>query len=350
MNFDLLMASIGVGFFTILILTPSSVGWYLWIMPFLVIHQINSNLRSISLVAIFTFFFLGLAPMMSPGVAFPFFNFDVTGLSGSINEYFPNRILSLWQTGLWALGTILTWRLIREGIGGNDFFRFTRKPLVIGIAGDSGSGKDTLSKSLIQLFGSDSVTHISGDDYHLWDRDAPIWKHMTHLNPRANDLVSLCGDISSLIKGKPTHRPTYDHSTGRFTSPKTLQERDIITVSGLHTLSSKILYDQYDISIYLDMDDDLRCYFKLVRDVNERSHSLKSVLETMEKRRPDSEKFIKPQASNADLIFRLYPVNRDDLNANDHSNISTIRLGVHVMLRKNLYYDEKFLVVVHFLH
>ena len=340
MNFELLMASIGVGFFTILILTPSSVGWYLWIMPFLVFHQINSNLRSITLVAIFTFFFLGLAPVMSLGVTLPVLNLDLTGLSGRINELIPNRILSLWQTGLWAFGTILTWRLIREGIGGNDFFRFTRKPLVIGIAGDSGSGKDTLSKSLIQLFGSDSVTHISGDDYHLWDRDAPIWQHMTHLNPRANDLLSLHGDISSLIKGKPTQRPTYDHTTGRFTSPRKLQERDIIIVSGLHALSSKILYHQYDVSIFLDMEDDLRSYFKLVRDVNERSHSRKSVMETMEKRRPDSEKFIKPQASNADLIFRLYSVNRDDLNANDHKNISTISLGLHVTLRKNLYYDE----------
>ena len=58
----------------------------------------------------------------------------------------------------------------------------TRRPFVIGISGDSGSGKDTFANSIEGLFGKHSVTKLSGDDYHLWDRKKPIWQAMTHLN------------------------------------------------------------------------------------------------------------------------------------------------------------------------
>ena len=83
----------------------------------------------------------------------------------------------------------------------NLFFRLSRKPFVIGIAGDSGSGKDTLNDAITDLFGTNAVASLSGDDYHLWDRNKPSWQAMTHLNPMANDLERYANDLVSLIDG-----------------------------------------------------------------------------------------------------------------------------------------------------
>ena len=73
-----------------------------------------------------------------------------------------------------AVGIILAVRIWREMVSRNDYFRLSRKPLVIGIAGDSGAGKKTLSNALVGLFGNHSVTMLNGDNYHRWDREKPI--------------------------------------------------------------------------------------------------------------------------------------------------------------------------------
>jgi hypothetical protein len=72
----------------------------------------------------------------------------------------------------------------------------------IGIAGDSGAGKDTLSNALEGLFGEYSVTKISGDNYHLYSRGEPVWDLITHLNPKANDLKKSSSDLATLISRK----------------------------------------------------------------------------------------------------------------------------------------------------
>ena len=99
----------------------------------------------------------------------------------------------------------------------NDFFRLSRKPFVIGISGDSSSGKDTLANSIIDFFGKHSVVKHSGDDYHHWDRNENMWQVMTHINPKANDLERYYKDLISLIDGKNIKVTQYDHFIGKIT-------------------------------------------------------------------------------------------------------------------------------------
>ena len=87
-----------------------------------------------------------------------------------------NHTSSLLHTIMVATGIILAMRILRETVSRNDYFRLSRKPFAIGISGDSGSGKDILSEAIQGLFGKHSVTTLSGDDYHLWDRQKPIWQ------------------------------------------------------------------------------------------------------------------------------------------------------------------------------
>jgi uridine kinase len=238
------------------------------------------------------------------------------------------RLISLTHTALVATGIVLAIRIWRETVIRNDFFRLSRKPFVVGVAGDSGAGKDTFANAVAGLFGAHSVAAISGDDYHLWDRHQPMWQVMTHINPAANDLESFAKNLVSLTDGRSIAACHYDHDTGKMSRPFTMRSNDIIIASGLHALYLPILRECYDLSIYLDIDEELRTYFKIQRDVNKRGYTIERVLDALAKRKPDSEKFIHPQAAFADLIFSLRPIHSSFLLNASEKNSPRLKLVV----------------------
>ena len=307
LNFDLFQASTGMAFLLIVLMTPGSPGWVVWSIPFLVMYQAMSGRIAVGLVGLFSGLYVLSTLLATP----------LHGAQGQVLEV--GRVLqlpgvagghaaSLLQTAMVALGIVLAMRLGREAISSNDFFRLSRKPFVIGIAGDSGAGKDSFAESITRLFGQHSVVSLSGDDYHLWDRQKPMWQVMTHLNPMANDLESYANDVMALSDGKRIHSRHYDHQTGKMSKPMDIASNDFILASGLHALYLPQLRDCYSLKIFLDIDEDLRRYFKIRRDVSQRGHTLERVLGSFQKREPDSERFIRPQAAHADLIFSLQPI------------------------------------------
>jgi len=313
MNFELFNTITGITFLLVVLLTPASLGWFIWLLPLLVGYQVSGDRPAIYLTSLFStlyvlsaILFVGMQ-QLSPQIDLLV---PVLGLQSIISgiQLKNLRLASLAHTALVATGIILTVRIWRETVIRNDFFRLSRKPFVIGVAGDSGSGKDTFSNAIADLFGSHSVAAISGDDYHLWDRHQPMWQVMTHINPSANDLESFAKNLVSLTDGRSVQASRYDHDTGKMSKQFTVRSNDIIIASGLHALYLPILRECYDLKIYLDIDEDLRAYFKIQRDVNQRGYARERVLEALEKRKPDSEKFIKPQATYADLIFGLCPL------------------------------------------
>jgi len=236
--------------------------------------------------------------------------FHVPGQLGS-------HTASLLHTGMVVIGLVLAIRIWREAVSRNDFFRLSRKPFVVGVAGDSGAGKDTFADAITVLFGAHSVVKLSRDDYHLWDRQKPMWQVMTHLNPMANDLEGFCNDLVSLTDGKSVFSRHYDHQTGRMSKPFQIDSNDFIIASGLHALYLPILRECYNLKIYLDIDEGLRRHFKLKRDVQQRGHTVERVLGSVEKREPDSERFIRPQSNYADLILSLQPIRSRIIDVRD---------------------------------
>jgi uridine kinase len=219
-----------------------------------------------------------------------------------------SRAASIVHTAMVAAGIILALRIWHETVRRNDYFRLSQKPFVIGIAGDSGSGKDTFSDAIKGLFGAHSVSTLSGDDYHLWDRQRPMWQVMTHLNPVANDLEGFADDLVALTDGKSIRSGHYNHQSGRMSRPSWVKSNDIIIASGLHALYLPILRECYNLSIYLDIDEGLRRHFKLQRDSGVRGHPVERVLASFERREPDAVRFIRPQAAHADLVLSLQPI------------------------------------------
>lgn len=333
MNFELFNAILGIAFLLVVLLTPASLGWFIWILPLLVSYQVHGDRTAIYITSIFSALYV-FSAFLFVGSQQINLVMQALGLYANLDQQVNNagwinsRLASLTHTALVATGIVLAIRIWRETVIRNDFFRLSRKPFVIGVAGDSGAGKDTFTNAISGLFGPHSVATISGDDYHLWDRHQPMWQVMTHINPAANDLESFAKNLVSLTDGRSVQASHYDHSTGKMSRPFTVQSNDIIIASGLHALYLPILRECYDLSIYLDIDEGLRTYFKIQRDVNTRGYTIEQVLDTLAKRKPDSEKFIKPQANFADLIFSLRPINPDILNDANESNHPRLKLVV----------------------
>ena len=305
MNFELFNAILGMAFLLVVLLTPASPGWFIWILPLLVSYQVSGDRAAIYITSLFSLLYVLSAILFTGAVQLDL----IMHAPGINNLSLPNsRLISLTHTALVATGIVLAVRIWRETVSRNDFFRLSRKPFVIGVAGDSGAGKDTFANAINVLFGAHSVAAISGDDYHLWDRHQPMWQVMTHINPAANDLETFAKNLVSLTDGRSIQASHYDHDTGKMSRPFTVRSNDIIIASGLHALYLPILRECYDLSIYLDIDEGLRTYFKVQRDVNQRGYTIERVLDALAKRKPDSEKFIKPQAAYADLIFSLRPI------------------------------------------
>ncbi|OSM02286.1 putative Phosphoribulokinase/uridine kinase [Magnetofaba australis IT-1] len=345
-NFDLLAAAIGGGFMVLLVLTPASVGWYYWTLPFLVIHQLRAGLTGMILVGGFSLLFLLLAPATSPGANLALLGWDLSHTDVTLRAALPERWLSLLQTGLTASALLLCWQMYRVGITGNDYFRLSRQPLLLGIAGDSGSGKDSLAHAIGGLFGEASVVNVSGDDYHLWDRYAPMWKALTHLNPRANNLMAFCGDVLKLLDGQPIRCRHYDHASGRFTAPQPVADNDVIIASGLHALYTPALRQRCDVRIFLDMDADLRRYFKIRRDVTQRGKGLEETLADIARREPDAAQYVRPQMAHAQLVFTLQAARPEDVRLPEQSapqgsgRRKKLPLKLRALLRDTLYHED----------
>jgi uridine kinase len=318
-NFELFQATLGIAFLTIVLLTPASPGWFIWCLPLLLYFQVVGGKKAFFLCTTFSLIFV-LSNLVNTGAGqIPLF----------VNLLPMTKIGSLLHTFLVATGIVLIALIWKKTIGENDYFRLSRKPFVIGISGDSGSGKDTLSNAIAEVFGKHSVTTLSGDDYHLWDRHKPLWQVMTHLNPMANDLESFSNDLVNLSAGKSINSRHYNHTTGKLTTGTNQVSNDIIIASGLHTLHLPILRDRIDLKIFLNIDEDLRRRLKIERDVGERGHSKEKVLESIEKRVEDGEKFIRPQMQHADLCLSLSPVNPSQIR--DYSQkIQSIGLKVSI--------------------
>lgn len=115
------------------------------------------------------------------------------------------------------------------------------KPLLIGIAGDSATGKSTLSQVISEMLNED-IWLLEGDAYHKWERKNKKWKKFTHLNFRANYLNKQVWEMRRLKSGKKIKLIGYDHSWGEFTSKKTVYPKNHIIINGLHTLYLKKSY------------------------------------------------------------------------------------------------------------
>ncbi len=307
-SFSLLLAVTGIAFSVVVLLTPASVGWHLWLLPFFPSQTSEERWPGYLLMATFFLLVTGMHLFVSQGAALAV-SPDVQLLPWSyLDPPVTPHLRSLWMTLVTATGIIVVLRILRDGVANNDHYRLSRKPLAVCIGGDSSAGKDTLSTALTGLFGTHSVVPLSGDDYHAWDRKGRLWKAMTHLNPRANDLLRFARDVQALLGGRSIMSYHYDHETGRFDSGKRVPANDVLIVSGLHALYVREIYTRADVAVFLDPDEDLRRAWKVLRDTERRDSSPKKAWLSIESRMMEAKRFIHPQRKHADIVLKVLPV------------------------------------------
>ncbi len=306
----------------------------MWAVPLLVVYQLTSDRTAVLLAAGFSALFV-LYTLLS----IPLMPLTLGHLAALDNAELlgPFRAqIGLVQTGMVAFGVIFAARIVRERTAQSDVYRFSRRPYLIGIGGDSGSGKDTLVTALTGLFGSAAVTHVSGDNYHLWDRHQPMWKVMTHLNPLANDLERFTHDVLALAQRRAVRARHYDHAVGKMSHLERVESNDVVLCSGLHALYAPTLLRAYQLSIFLDIDEGLRRHFKVQRDVHQRGHTLERVLGSIAKREGDATRYIHPQARQADLVFAVQPVSPEGMRLDGAPTPQQPRLQLLVRARHQL--------------
>jgi len=315
-NFNLFFITTGVAFAAVVFTTSFEAGWFIWLVPCLVFFQATAGGLAIISVHILSLIYV-LNLILNQTIKLKYFTSENLLNTLSFGYETSNIDLSIFQTLLTATGIIIITKMIRDTVTKNDYFRLSKKPFAIGIAGDSGSGKDTLVKSIINLVGKSSAVSISVDDYHNWDRQKPIWKFMTHLNPLMNNLEKLDKDILLLLDSKSITKTEYNHQSGQKELPVRVKSKSFILVSGLHSFYLPRTRESFDLKIFLDIDEDLRRFFKLKRDVLERGHNKENVLKYIGDRVEDSKKFIQPQLEYADLTLTLKH-QKSDINILDN--------------------------------
>ncbi len=180
-----------------------------------------------------------------------------------------------------------------------------KRPFIIGVAGDSGSGKTTFTKIISIILGPSRVSTITLDDYHRYDRKERAELSITPLHPDANRFDRLASDVAALKRGETIQKPVYNHSNGTFDPDIPFSPKQIIILEGLHPLFTEELREMIDLSIFVDPDADVKYAWKIRRDVGERGHSREAVLEEIQRREPDYEKYVAFQRQYADYVIRI---------------------------------------------
>lgn len=177
--------------------------------------------------------------------------------------------------------------------------------MLLGLAGDSASGKSTLSRGIEYVLGAERVGRVCTDDYHRFDRAARAARGVTPLTPDANRMDLMAEHLRALAGGRSVTKPTYDHHTGSFGPEEHLEPNEIVIVEGLLPLTDTATRDALDVTVFLEPEEELRSRWKLERDVFERGYLPAQVVAELKRRRPDAERYVHPQREHADIVIRF---------------------------------------------
>ncbi len=181
------------------------------------------------------------------------------------------------------------------------------RPVVIGVAGGSGSGKTSVSKAIYESFKGHSILMLEQDYYYKDQSHLPFEERLktNYDHPLAFDTDLLIEHIEQLLRYEPIEKPVYDYSIHtRSDQVIDVAPKDVIILEGILVLEDERLRDLMDIKLFVDTDADLRIIRRLQRDIQERGRTLDSVIDQyVNVVRPMHNQFIEPTKRYADIII-----------------------------------------------
>ena len=182
-----------------------------------------------------------------------------------------------------------------------------KTPVIIGIAGGTGSGKTTVAQAIYDRVGSDRIEWISHDSYYRnFEGLSPEDRHKINFDhPDSLETELLIRHLDVLGKGSSVEVPLYDFASHtRRPDTQRVEPRRVIIVEGILVLAEPELRKRIDIKLFVDTPADIRFMRRLMRDIQGRGRSLESVVhQYMTTVRPMHEEFVEPSKRYADLII-----------------------------------------------
>lgn len=177
-------------------------------------------------------------------------------------------------------------------------------PFVLGVVGDSGSGKNTVVEGVSQLLGPQRVTDLRLDDYHRFTRVERAQRGVTALNPMVHNFSLMQDHLQLLRQGRHIRNRSYNHADGTFGPIRLIEPREVVIVRGLLGYPNDVLRSMYDLAVFLHPEPELLIRWKLRRDVLSRGYTDAEVLKYIANHLLDSKQYVLPQAERADVLVR----------------------------------------------
>jgi uridine kinase len=182
-----------------------------------------------------------------------------------------------------------------------------KKPIVIGVAGGSGSGKTSVTKAIFDHFTEKSILMLEQDYYYKDQTDVPMEERLktNYDHPLAFDNDLLIEHIENLLSYDTVKKPVYDYTLHtRSSQVIEVEPKDVIIVEGILVLEDERLRNLMDIKLFVDTDADIRIIRRMLRDIKERGRTIDSVIEQyVSVVRPMHNQFIEPTKRYADIII-----------------------------------------------
>jgi uridine kinase len=183
----------------------------------------------------------------------------------------------------------------------------SRAPVVIGVAGGSGSGKTTVVRRIVDSLGPEQVVVLEHDRYYRERNDLRLEERaaLNYDHPDSLETSLLVQHLEALKAGQPIEVPLYDFTShARRGDTQRMQPRRAIIVEGILIFADRALRDVMDIKVFVDADADTRFIRRLQRDVAERGRTMDSVIEQYQGTvKPMHFEFVEPTKRYADLII-----------------------------------------------
>lgn len=181
------------------------------------------------------------------------------------------------------------------------------KPVVIGVAGGSGSGKTSVTRSICNRFSDKTILVIEQDYYYKDQSHLPFEERLktNYDHPLAFDNDLLMKHLHELMDHNSIEKPVYDYTIHtRSHDSVTVEPKEVIILEGILILEDPRLVDLMDIKVFVDTDADIRIIRRMLRDIKERGRSLDSVIDQyVDNVRPMHLQFVEPTKRYADIII-----------------------------------------------
>jgi uridine kinase len=180
------------------------------------------------------------------------------------------------------------------------------RPVVIGVAGGTGSGKTTVVRRIMEALGETDITVLAHDRYYKDHPDLRLEERggLNYDHPNSLDTELMVRHLRALREGRPAELPVYDFTRHvRKAETQPVQPGSAIIVEGILIFADSELRSLMDVKVFVDTDADIRFIRRVQRDMAERGRTLPSVIDQyLATVKPMHEEFVEPSKRHADLI------------------------------------------------